>query len=179
MNRVIATMAIALCAGVLSGRAFAEEADKAPQGKEIFTKYKCQGCHSVDAASIKRTKPVSATAKHKPPDLSKVGDERGHEWIEKWLDKMEKIETRSHPTLKFKGTKDEKEALAAWLETMKSEGGGGGASGAAQEAKDAAKEAKAAAGEAKEDAKAADKAADKAKDAAEEAKEKADSTHAH
>lgn len=179
MNRIIAMMAIALCAAMLSGPAFAEEADKAPQGKELFTKYKCQGCHSVDAAAVKRTKPVSATAKHKPPDLSKVGDTRGHEWIEGWLGKTEKIEGRVHPTLKFKGTKDEKEAIAAWLETMKTEGGASGASGAAQEAKDAAKEAKDAAGEAKENAKAADKAADKAKDAAEEAKEKADTTHAH
>jgi cbb3-type cytochrome oxidase cytochrome c subunit len=172
MNRVIAMMAIALCAAMLSGRAVAEEADKAPQGKELFTKYKCQGCHSVDAAAVKRTKPVSKTAKHKPPDLSQVGDTRGHEWIEGWLDKTEKIEGRVHPTLKFKGTKDEKEAIAAWLETMKTEGGASGAAGAAQEAKDAAKEAK-------QDAKAASEAAEKAKDAAEEAKEKADTTHAH
>lgn len=172
MNRIIAMMAIALCAAALSGLAFADEANKAPQGKELFTKYKCQGCHSVDAAGIKRTKPVSATAKHKPPDLSKVGDERGHEWIEGWLDKTEKIEGRAHPALKFKGTKDEREAVAAWLETMKSEGGASGAAGAAQEAKDAAKDAK-------QDAKAADEAAEKAKSAAEEAKEKADTTHAH
>ncbi|HET7497067.1 MAG TPA: c-type cytochrome [Candidatus Eisenbacteria bacterium] len=171
MKRIIATMAITLCAVVLTGRASADESDKAPQGKEIFTKYKCQGCHSVDAAQIKRTKPVSATMKHKPPDLSTIGDTRGHEWIEKWLDKMEKVDTRSHPTLKFKGTKDEKEALAAWLETMKTPGGTG-AAGAAEQAKDAAKEAK-------QDAKAADEAAEKAKAAAEEAKEKADTTHAH
>lgn len=172
MKRIIATMAITLCAAGLSGRAFAEESDKAPQGKELFSKYKCQGCHSVDAAAIKRSKPVSATMKHKPPDLSKVGDTRGHEWIEGWLNKTEKIEGRAHPTLKFKGTKDEREAIAAWLETMKSEGGATGAAGAAEEAKDAAKEAK-------QDAKAAEKAADKAKDAAEEAKEAADTTHAH
>jgi cbb3-type cytochrome oxidase cytochrome c subunit len=175
MNRIIAMMAIALCAVALSGRAFADEADKAPQGKQLFTKYKCQRCHSVDTAAIKRLRPVSAATKHKPPDLSKVGDQRGHEWIEGWLDKTEKIEGRVHP-IRFTGTKDEKEAIAAWLATMKSEGGGAtGASGAAQEAKDAAKEAK-------QDAKAAGEAAEKAKDAAEEAKEKAaatDTTHAH
>jgi cbb3-type cytochrome oxidase cytochrome c subunit len=170
MKRIIATMAITLCAVVLTGRASADESDKAPQGKGIFTKYKCQGCHSVEAADIKRTGKPS-TAKHKPPDLSKVGDTRGHEWIEGWLDKTEKIETRVHPAVKFRGTKDEKEAVAAWLETMKTPGGAG-AAGAAEQAKDAAKEAK-------QDAKAADEAAEKAKAAAEEAKEKADTTHAH
>jgi cbb3-type cytochrome oxidase cytochrome c subunit len=174
MNRIIAMMAIALCAAMLSGRAFAEEADKAPQGKELFTKYKCQGCHSVDAAAVKRTKPVSKTAKHKPPDLSKVGDTRGHEWIEGWLDKTEKIEGRVHPTLKFKGTKDEKEAIAAWLVAMKTEGGGAGASGAASEAKEAKEEAK----EAKEEAK---EAKEQVKEVKEDLKEheKADTTHAH
>lgn len=175
MKRIIAVLTLAAATGVLSALAMADEAAKAPEGPAIFTKYKCQGCHSVDAASIKALKKPSATAKHKPPDLSTVGDTRGHEWIEGWLDKTEKIDGRMHPALKFKGTKDEKEALAAWLETMKTPGGGG-ASGAAEQAKDAAKEAK-------QDAKAADKAADKAKDAAEDAakaaKEAADTTHAH
>jgi cbb3-type cytochrome oxidase cytochrome c subunit len=168
-------MAVALFAAVLSAPARADEADKAPQGQALFTKYKCQGCHSVDAAAIKRTKAVSATMKHKPPDLSKVGDERTHEWIEGWLDKTEKIEGRSHPTLKFKGTKDQKEAIAAWLESMKS--GEKGASGSAKEAKEAAKEAKE---DAKDAQQAADKASEEAKEAAEHAKEAADTTgHAH
>lgn len=149
MKRIIAATAVALCAAVLSVPAQADEANKAPDGKTLFTKYKCEGCHSVETASIKRTKPVNAKAAHKPPDLSKVGDQRGHEWIEKWLDKTEKLEGRLHPTIKFKGTKDEREALAAWLETMKSEKTEG-ASGEAKEAKEEAKEAKEEAKEAKE-----------------------------
>jgi len=165
MIRHIVKSAIALGVVALAVPAFADESDKAPQGSALFTKYKCNTCHSIEAAKIERTKPVSATMKRKPPDLSKVGDTRGHEWIEKFLVKEEKIEgTRSHPYISFKGTKDEREALAAWLETMKTPG-------------DASKAAKEEAKEAKEEAK------DQAKEVKEEAKEHehdhGDSTHAH
>lgn len=174
MKRTIAMMAVALCAFLLSGRATAEEADKAAAGKTAFTKYKCNNCHSIDAAEIKRLRPVSKTATRKPPDLSKVGDQRDHEWIEKFLQKTEKIEGKAHP-FTFRGTKDQREAIAAWLATMKAEGGAApGASGAAKEALEEAKEAKEEAKEAKE----------AAKEVKEDLKEHekgtpADTTHAH
>jgi Cytochrome c len=128
MNRRCAVLIIMLCAVCLWGRAFASEEEKAPLGKGIFTKYKCRGCHSVDAAGIKKVR--TSTAKHKPPDLSGVGLTRDHEWIEKFLRKEEKIEGRLHP-IKFRGTKDELEALAAWLETMKTAKAESGKAGAA------------------------------------------------
>lgn len=176
MKRILAVTAAALLTAALSAPALAEEADKAPQGKALFTKYKCNTCHSVESQDIKRLRPPAATAAHKPPDLSKVGDTRGHEWIEKFITKQETIATRKHPIL-FRGTKDEKETLAAWLETLKSGEAETGAEGAAKEAKEAAKEAKEEAKDAKEHS---EKAEDAAKDAAKAASEAAkDTTHAH
>ncbi|MGE5179597.1 MAG: c-type cytochrome [Bacteroidota bacterium] len=168
MKRIIAATAIALCAVVLYGRAFAEDADK---GKEAFTKYKCNSCHSVDAAGIKRLKPVSKTAAHKPPDLSSIGTQHDQAWFEKWVDKMEKVDGRVHPASKFKGTKEEKEQVAAWLATLKTEApagaaGEGAAKGAMKEAKEATHEAKEATKEAKEATKDAKEAEQKAKEAA-------------
>jgi len=119
MTRHRSAFLILAFVSVLGARAFADESDKAPQGKGIFTKYKCRSCHSVASESIKKSgAPVSKTAKHKPPDLSSVGVDREHEWIEKWLQREEKIDGRMHP-IRFRGTKDEREALAAWLETLK------------------------------------------------------------
>lgn len=176
MKRIMAMAAVALGAAVLYGPSTAADAEK-PDGKTLFTKNKCQSCHSVDVAEIKRAKPVSATASRKPPDLSKTGDKREAEWIVKFLSKTEKIDNKTHPPL-FKGTKEERETIAAWLATLKSD-----ESGASKDAK----EAKEAATEAKEEAKEAKDAAKEAKDAAQETKkdlkehEKAsgDSTHAH
>jgi cbb3-type cytochrome oxidase cytochrome c subunit len=171
MNRIIAAMAIALCAVVLYGRAFAEDADK---GKEVFTKYKCNSCHSVDAAGVKRLKPVNKNAAHKPPDLSAIGTQHDKAWFEKWVVKMEKVDGRTHPASKFKGTAEEKEQVAAWLETMKTEAPAGaseeGAKGAVKDAKEATHEAKEATKEAKEATK-------EAKEAEQKAKAAADTTH--
>jgi cbb3-type cytochrome oxidase cytochrome c subunit len=186
MNRIIAAAAIALCAIVLSGRAFAAEAEKAPEGKELFTKLKCNTCHSVDAEGVKRLRPPSKTAAHKPPDLSSIGTQHDHEWFEKWLSKTEKVDGRSHPPT-FKGTKDQKAAIAAWLETMKTEAPAG-ATGSTEENKGAVKDAKEATHEAKEATKEAKEATKDAKEATQDAKEAeqkakeaggADTTHAH
>lgn len=166
MKRIMAVAAVALGAALVYGPSTAADAEKA-DGKTLFTSNKCQTCHSVDVAEIKRTKPVSATAARKPPDLSKVGDKRDAEWMVKFLSKTEKIEGKTHPPV-FKGTKEDRETIAAWLATLKSdEAGATGATGAAKEAK----EAKEAATEAKEEAKEAKEAAEQAKDAAQETKE--------
>jgi cytochrome c2 len=170
MNRIVAAAAIALCAVVLSGRAFAAEAEKAPEGKELFTKLKCNTCHSIDAEGVKRLRPPSKTAAHKPPDLSSIGTQHDHEWFEKWLSKTEKVDGRSHPT-SFKGTKDQKTAIAAWLETMKTEAPAGTSGEGAEGAKGAMKEAK-------EAEKKANEATHEAKEAEQKAKEAApDTTH--
>ncbi len=118
MNRTASALILVLCAAALTRPVYASEEEKAPQGKSLFIKYKCRSCHSIQSAGIKKSGPTSKTARRKPPDLSGVGLERDHEWIENWLQKKEKLEGRLHP-IRFRGTKDEREALAAWLETMK------------------------------------------------------------
>lgn len=163
MKPIFAMAAIAFGAALMYGASTAADAEK-PDGKELFTKNKCQSCHSVDVASIKRVRPQ--TGARKAPDLSKIGDKRDAEWIDKFVDKKEKIDDKTHLGAAFKGTPAERAAVAAWLASLKSE-----ESDAAKGASEEAKEAKEAATEAKEEAQEAKKAAEQAKDAAQEAKE--------
>lgn len=98
-------------------------AGKAPDGKPVFLKYKCNSCHSIDAASIaKKALPDDgATAsKMKPPDLSGVGLEKKADWIALFMQKKEKLDGEFHPK-KFRGTDSELKTLTGWLETMKTE----------------------------------------------------------
>ena len=93
-----------------------------PDGKPVFTKYKCNSCHSIEAAGIKKTAVGSAetTSKMKPPDLSDVGLKKKADWIALFMQKTEKLDGELHPK-KFRGTASELKTLAAWLETMKTE----------------------------------------------------------
>jgi mono/diheme cytochrome c family protein len=118
MTRCLSILLVLICATTLGGRALASDEDNAAQGKGLFLKNKCRSCHSISAENIKRTGTVSKTAKHKPPDLSSVGIDRDHEWIGKFLVRQEKLEGRLHP-IRFRGTEDQREALAKWLETLK------------------------------------------------------------
>lgn len=117
----LATAALLTC--FLTGPAMAADAAKAPNGKPVFTKYKCNSCHTIEAQAItKKADPADKTEAtgRKPPDLSGVGVKRNAAWIEAYLLKTEMIDTRKH-TKKFRGTAPELKTVAGWLASMKDE----------------------------------------------------------
>jgi mono/diheme cytochrome c family protein len=117
----LATAFLLTC--LATGPAVAADAAKAPNGKPVFTKYKCNSCHTIEAQAI--TKKADPTDKggatgRKPPDLSGVGVKRNAAWIEGYLLKTEMIDTRKH-SKKFRGTNPELKTVAGWLASMKDE----------------------------------------------------------
>jgi cytochrome c551/c552 len=134
MQYIRASLAAVLALAVWSGMAAADAA-KAPDGKPVFLKYKCNSCHSIASQKIetkKETEETGAAAEKpaagdadkssnvKPPDLSGVGVDHTAEWIALFLVKKEKVENQTHPK-KFRGTDDELTTIGAWLATMKDE----------------------------------------------------------
>jgi mono/diheme cytochrome c family protein len=120
MNRWLAVLSACVLTGALSSQ---PSAAKTPDGKPIFIKYKCNSCHSIDAAAIVKkaaSEDGESTSKMKPPDLSDVGLKKKADWIALFLTKKEKLEGELHPK-KFRGTDTELKTIAAWLETMKTE----------------------------------------------------------
>jgi len=96
---------------------------KPSEGKEIFLRYKCTSCHSIEAEGIVKIAAEAdsadtTTAKHKPPDLSGVGMDKKAAWFAGFLLKKEMLEGRRH-LLKFRGTDKDLSTLAAWLQTLK------------------------------------------------------------
>lgn len=114
----------ALLTSALTTPATAADAAKAPNGKPVFTQYKCNSCHTIESQAI--VKKADAAEKdgpavgRRPPDLSGVGVKRTAAWIEGYLLKKEMIETRKH-IKRFRGTDGELKTLSAWLESMKDE----------------------------------------------------------
>jgi cytochrome c5 len=123
MTRWMIRLALALVLGlflVIAGQA-AWAAEKEPEGKKLFLKYKCNSCHSIDAAGVAVKKDESEEeeeSKKKPPDLSGIGVEKKADWLGLFLLKKEKVEGELHPK-KFRGTEKELGTITAWLETMK------------------------------------------------------------
>ena len=116
MNRTMTMLVTMLLLALLTG---STAAAKGPDAKPTFLKYKCNSCHSIDAAQIaKKAVEGEETTKMKPPDLSSVGLDKKADWIVLFLTKKEKLEGEFHPK-KFRGTGSELKNLAAWLETMK------------------------------------------------------------
>ena len=112
-----------LLATVVGAAPFAAQAaEKEPEGKKLFLKYKCSSCHSIEAAGVVKvadtSEPAEPATKKKPPDLSGVGLEKKADWIQLFLTKKEKLDGDSHPK-KFRGTDKELSTIATWLETMK------------------------------------------------------------
>ena len=92
---------------------------KPPDGKPVFLKYKCNSCHSIEAAGVvKKAVEGEGETKMKPPDLSSVGLDKKADWFVLFLSKKEKLDGELHPK-KFRGTESELKTLTAWLETMK------------------------------------------------------------
>ena len=106
---------------------------KTPPGQQIFTKHKCNSCHSIQAVGVEK-KVVEGeeeeTTKKKPPDLSGVGLKHKPDWIQGWLLKKETMEGEHH-IKKFRGTEKELATLAAWLGTLKTKKAGQSEKGAA------------------------------------------------
>lgn len=122
LSSKISMAALALCVAASPALAGGEPA-KAPNGKPVFSKYKCNSCHTIEAqAIVKKADPAEKAeeAGRKPPDLSGVGVKRKAAWIEGYLVKKEMIETRKHMK-KFRGTDAELKTLAGWLESLKDE----------------------------------------------------------
>ena len=101
---------------------------KAIPGKAMFLKYKCNSCHTVNAASIGKTK-AEATEDDgwgdeeekelDPPDLSGVGLKRKAEWLHLYMRKKAANEEGRKHKKRFKGTKAERGVLVNWLVTLK------------------------------------------------------------
>lgn len=87
-------------------------------GKAIFLAQKCDTCHSVPTAGIEaKTK----SEKMKGPDLVGVVQDKGGEWISKFLHKEVDLEGKKHPQT-WKGTDAELKTLLSWLEAQKKPG---------------------------------------------------------
>lgn len=111
------------------------QAQKDP-GKDLFQKYKCAKCHTINALKISQDKskdtdeeededdPEVKQAMKKPKDLSDVGKERNAEWLSKWLTKQQakedpKTKKQKKHKKKFKGNEAELKTLSGWLSTLK------------------------------------------------------------
>lgn len=94
------------------GFAFASSPVSDPPGKKVFVDSKCQTCHSVTSLGLesKKKKDVS--------DLSDVGGKLKADFIEKYLQKKEKIEGKAHPS-NFKGSEEDLKNLVSWLASLK------------------------------------------------------------
>ena len=106
-----------------------------PQGKDLFIKFKCNGCHTINSLGIKKIElkdeekdneeeETPEDKNKKPKDLSDAGKKHDAAWISKWLMKKEKIKDKKTKKMvkhkkKFKGTEEELTALSAWLATFK------------------------------------------------------------
>lgn len=108
-------------------------AASAGDGKKIFTDEGCVTCHAVSAAGItvveseeakKELKEQETEGAKPPPDLSGVGLKRDADFLNKYLRKKTDIEGRKHKK-RFKGSDTDREALVAWLLTLKSPVGQG------------------------------------------------------
>ncbi|MBI4552034.1 MAG: c-type cytochrome [Candidatus Latescibacteria bacterium] len=117
LTGIAAVMGVAFLVTFSTAVSLAQEG-KPKDAKPIFTKFECNGCHSLQAAGIK--KQVSAeSGEEDAPDLSGVGTKRTADWIAKFLLKKETIDGKKHEK-KFKGSTEELDTLSKWLATMKS-----------------------------------------------------------
>ena len=104
-------LGVVLCVSWLASPAWGQES-----GKDLFLKYKCNRCHSIQAEGIEAT---SERMKKKTPDLSNVGNRvESAEWIVKWIKREIERDGKKHRG-KFKGTDEELNTIAQWLMTLK------------------------------------------------------------
>ena len=81
--------------------------ERLAQGREVFVRHGCHGCHTIRAMGT----PIA-------PDLSDIGARRSTAWLERWLRDPAAQQPLAHmPPIAMPA--DEAEALAAWLATMR------------------------------------------------------------
>lgn len=89
----------------------------AADGKALFSKFKCNECHSIDAQGIKRTGEVEE-GEEPPADLSGYKKKAPAEAaLKDYLLKKAKLNNAKHKK-KFKGDDAELDTLAKWLLTL-------------------------------------------------------------
>ncbi len=110
MKRLMSMSAAILVLGL--SLAMAQDEQGEDQGKTIFKNNKCQSCHSIEVAGMKK-KP-----NQKPPDLSAVGSEREAAFLAAFLKKKEMLNEKKH-AVSFKGSDEELEILVQWLVSLK------------------------------------------------------------
>jgi len=109
MGRVlIIVIGVSFLAGLLNLRPVFSQTDKAVlQGQDVFQAYKCIRCHSLEGNGGKFG-----------PDLSRVGLRRETAWLLTFLkDPRSLIPHGKQPP--FKGTDQEREALATYLSSLR------------------------------------------------------------
>lgn len=92
--------------------------DKTLTGEDLFGKYKCKSCHSLEALGIERKASEDDDDDEEGPDLSGVGLEHEADWMAKFLLKKEKLDGEKHEK-KFRGKAEELDTLTVWLASMK------------------------------------------------------------
>ena len=109
---------------LLASSAFATE-----DGKAVFLKYKCDNCHTVSTAGI-----TKKNEKSKAPDLVDVTvrheKDGGKDFVHKYIRQEQshvscpKVDSgrdgKMHTGGKFKGNKEEEDALVDWLDKQRS-----------------------------------------------------------
>lgn len=90
-------------------------------GKDVFLKYKCDACHSVSTADVRGKK-------DKGPDLVNVTARHEEAWLRSFMQKatghvscakVPKERNGKEHIAKFKGTKEEEDALLKWLNAQR------------------------------------------------------------
>ena len=112
--------AVRLAGGVvlvaLVGLAFPGSATAQDAGKKAFEANKCSNCHSVDKVGIARK---LQSEKMKGPDMSTIGDKHDAAWIMKFAQREIELDGKQHKN-EYKGTKEDLQAIADWLASLKS-----------------------------------------------------------
>jgi mono/diheme cytochrome c family protein len=101
----------ALAAVFLTAAAKADDA-----GQKAFDANKCSNCHSIEKLKMARKIQSEKTA---GPDLSTIGDKHDAAWITKWCMREVEKDGKQHKS-EYKGTKEDLQAIANWLATLKS-----------------------------------------------------------
>ena len=89
-------------------------------GKTAFLSNKCNLCHSIESEKIEKSSGgyQKSNEKNVPPDLSGIGKKHNADWLVKYLKKTEALNNVKHARL-YRGTEEELQALAKWLEGLK------------------------------------------------------------
>jgi mono/diheme cytochrome c family protein len=107
-------------AGVLASAALAAIATTAANADaaavKAFDANKCSNCHSIEKLGMERK---IQSEKMAGPDLSTVGDKHDAAWIVKWCMREVEKDGKQHKS-EYKGTKEDLQAIANWLATLKS-----------------------------------------------------------